>query len=212
MAPARKVPKKPKRGPKRVVRRLKPQQERSEAQEPPLESSKADRPKYFTKEVGERICDRMANGETPTAICHDSGMPTWYTLCKWRRQDEDFDRRFRVAWESCCEYLLCDAVDIADNASNDYVDRLTKKGVLRVFDREHFERSRLRVELRKWTASKVLRHVYGDKSEVDVRTPDGVNIKLDERNALIDAIVKLVSPKKDGETKPAGRTEEARER
>ena len=212
MAPARKVTKKPKRGPKRVVRRLKPQQERSDPQEPPLESPKADRPRYFTKEVGEQICDRMANGETPTEVCRDPTMPTWMVLCRWRRQNEDFDRRFRVAWEACCEFMLCDAVAIADDSRNDYVDRLTKKGVIRVFDREHFERSRLRVELRKWNASKILRHVYGDKSEVDVRTPDGVNIKLDERNALIDAIVKLVSPKKDGQTKPSGRTEEARER
>lgn len=212
MAPARKVTKKPKRGPKRVVRRLKPRQERTDAPESPPEPPSAGRPRSFSKEVGETICDRMANGETPTEVCRDTAMPTWQTLCRWRRQNEDFDRRFRTAWESCCEYMLCDAVSIADNATNDYVDRLTKKGVLRVFDREHFERSRLRVDLRKWAASKVLRHVYGDKSEVDVRTPDGVNVKLDERNALIDAIVKLVSPKKDGDTKPTGRTEEARER
>jgi hypothetical protein len=90
-------------------------------------------------------------------------------------------------------------ITIADNAANDYIQRST--GGL-VFNREGFERSRLRIDSRKWTASKVLRHVYGDKSEVDLRTPDGLNVKVEERNALIDALCKLVQPKVDGKTKP----------
>ena len=211
MAPARKIPSKRQRG-KRVVRRLK----RSKtAAEPPQEAAAAPpvpRPRVYSKDLADAICDRMASGETPTEVCRDLTMPKWAVLSRWRRQNDDFDKRFRIAWESCCEHMVCDIATIADDATNDYVDRLTRKGPVRVFDREHFERSRLRVQSRQWMAQKVLRAVYGERAEVDVRTPDGVNVKVEQRNALIEAIVKLVSPKKDGKTKPPGRTEEPRER
>jgi hypothetical protein len=208
LAPARKITKKRRRGPKRVVRKLR-KVDRPKAPEPPP----AVRPRTFSKDVAEALLDRVADGEPPTQICRDDpGMPTWRVLGRWRRQNEDFEKRFRIAWESCCEHMVGDIVTIADNATNDYVNRVTKKGVLRVFDREHFERSRLRVESRKWMAQKVLRAVYGERSEVDLRTPDGLAVKVEERNALIDSIVKLVSPKADGKTKPSGRTEEPRER
>lgn len=140
-------------------------------------------------------------------------MPTWEGLQRWRRDIPDFARRYRAAREACCEYYADSIVDIADDGRNDYVERLTPQGrTVRVFDRESFERSRLRLDARKWTVSKILRHVYGDKSEVDLRTPDGLNVKVEERNALIDAIVKLVHPKNDPQTNSSKKEDEPRER
>ncbi len=151
----------------------------------------------------------MANGVTATEICRDPAMPVWSTLKRWERDNADFAKRYEIARKQCCEYHVDEVVTIADDASNDYMQR-ANGGV--AFNRESFERSRLRMQARQWNASKILRHVYGEKSEVDVRTPDGVNVRVEERNALIDQIVKLVSPKADGHEKPSGRTEEARER
>ena len=212
MAPARKIARKPKRGPKRVVRRLKPRTTAHTAPEETPAAEKLERPRVYSKETADRMLDRIANGETPTEVCRDGTMPTWMVLCRWRRQHDDFDKRFRIAWESCAEHMVGDIVIIADDARNDYVDRVTRKGVIRVFDREHFERSRLRVESRKWMAQKVLRATYGERREVDLHASGGVNVRVEERNALINALVKLVTPKVDGVTKPSGRTEEARER
>jgi hypothetical protein len=207
LAPIRKVTKR-KRGPRRVIRK-KP----ARATAPPPDTPPRARPRYFSKEVAEAILDRMANGETATQICRDEGMPTWGMLKRWERDNADFARRYEIARRQCCEYQTDEIITIADDATNDYVERVTAKGIRQVvFDRDHFERCRLRVDARKWTASKILRHVYGEKSEVDLRTPDGLNVRVEERNALIDAIVKLVQPKEDGKAKPSGRTEEARER
>lgn len=196
------------KGPKRVVRRLKPL-ERDTAPEP---AEPAARPRYYSREVSNALLDRMAAGESATQICRDYAMPTWTTLKRWERDNDDFARRYEIARKQCCEYRTDEIADIADNATNDYVERLTAKGkVYRVFDREHFERSKLRVHARQWEASKVLRHVYGERAEVDVRTPDGINVKVEERNALIDALCKLVKPKADGQTKP-DKHDEPRER
>lgn len=207
MAPARKVTKNRKRGSRRVVR-IKPQRDAASPTDP-----KPERPKRYAEEIGNRICERMANGETATQICRDPSMPTWAMLKRWERDYVDFARRYDIARRQCCEYHTDEIVDIADDATNDYVERVNAKGrSYRVFDREAFERSRLRVNVRQWNASKILRHVYGERSEVDVRTPDGLSVKVEERNALIDAIVKLVNPKADGRTKPEGKQDEPRER
>jgi hypothetical protein len=207
LAPARKIPKKAKRGRQRVIRRL---HKAPAAPEPPKAKPRlAD----YTYNLSEVICTRLANGETGAEVCRDADMPSWNTLCNWRRKHADFDKRYRIAREQGCEYYADEIVSIADSGENDYVQRLTAKGkVQTVFDRDHFERSRLRVDARKWTVSKILRHTYGDKSEVDLRTPDGLNVKVEERNALIDALVKLVHPKVDGRTKPDDKHDEPRER
>lgn len=209
MAPARKIPKKPKRGLKRVIRRRK-----TAAPSPAAAQTPTPKPSFkdYRYELSEAICQRLANGETGAEVCRDPAMPTWNTLCCWRRKHDDFDKRYRIAREQGCEYYADEIISIADSGENDYVTRLTRKGPKVVFDRDHFERSRLRVDARKWTVSKILRHTYGDKSEVDVRTPDGMNVKVEERNALIDALVKLVHPKADGKTKPEGKHDEPRER
>lgn len=209
MAPARKVLKKrKKRDPKRVIRPPKPPHRDPPAAEPP-----APRPRHYSREVSDCLLDRMAAGESATQVCRDPSMPTWTTLKRWERSNEDFARRYGIARKQCCEYRTDEIAEIADNAVNDYVERVTARGVVqRVFDREHFERSRLRVYARQWEASKVLRHVYGEKAEVDVRTPDGINVKVEERNAVIEALVKLVSPKDDPADKPKGRKDEPRER
>lgn len=207
LAPARKIANRSKRGPKRVDRRNRTATTPPEVAE--TINAELPRPTRYTDALADEVCERLANGETATAICRDPRMPKWATLKRWEREDEDFARRYEVARKQCCEYHTDEIVEIADNAVNDYVMRADGK---RVFDRESFERSRLRVDARKWNASKILRHTYGDKSEVDVRTPDGVTVRNEERNALIDALVKLVSPKQDGRTRPNDPRDEPRER
>lgn len=135
-------------------------------------------------------------------------MPTWAVLSTWRRTKPDFARRFNTAREQGCEFYAFDLIDIADDGTNDYVTRLNGT---RALDREHFERSRLRVDSRKWTVSKVLRHVYGDKTDVSLRTPEGLDVRVEERNSLIEALMKLVHPKADGKTRPHDK-EDTRER
>jgi hypothetical protein len=55
-------------------------------------------------------------------------------------------------------------LDIADDSTNDYMDRVGKDGeVTRVLDQEAMARSRLRLDTRKWMLSKMLPKVFGDK-------------------------------------------------
>ncbi len=64
-----------------------------------------------------------------------------------------------------------EALEIADDGSNDWMKRQGEDGEVHViYDHEHIQRSRLRVDTRKWLLSKVLPKVYGDKPQ---HTGDG---------------------------------------
>jgi hypothetical protein len=208
LVPARKLAKQRKRGSKRVVRRSKP----PEREEPAPAVTPTPRPKRYDPKMAERILERLANGETATQICRDPDMPQYSALKRWERDNADFSRRYEIARRQCCEYHTDEIISIADDSTNDYIERLRADGTpYLAYNRENVERSRLRVDSRKWNASKILRHVYGEKAEVDVRTPDGINVKVEERAALIDALCRLVHPKEDGQTRP-DRKDEPRER
>ena len=61
---------------------------------------------------------------------------------------------------------MCDEImEIADDSSND-IDRIDDFGNP-IENREFISRSRLRVESRKWLASKLKPKKYGDKQSID---------------------------------------------
>lgn len=82
-------------------------------------------------------------------------------------------------------------MDIADDGTNDYRQKIMPDGsTADVFDTDHYQRSRLRVDTRKWYLSKVLTKVYGDKQVIDntssdgSMTPKGVVVAKDVQDVL----------------------------
>ena len=74
--------------------------------------------------------------------------------------------------------LVYDA-DIADNGENDYMKRSGKdQEPGYVVNGEAIQRSRLRVDARKWLLSKLAPKKYGDKIETTLQGPDGGAIQV----------------------------------
>jgi hypothetical protein len=71
-------------------------------------------------------------------------------------------------------------LNIADDSVNDYMDRYNKftKETERVFDSENFQRSKLRIDTRKFLLSKMLPHIFGEKVDVSVGGRDGKPIAV----------------------------------
>lgn len=192
------------RGPKRVKRRPKKPTEPElyrEAEERHADASKTRPVVDYSFDLSEHICERLANGETGTAICRGEGMPTWGAMQRWIRDKPDFARRFRLAREAGYEYWADDTVDIADNTQAGEI-RTTQEWGTQVRVADMLEHRRLRIDARKWLLCKRARHIYGERVETAVTGPDGGPLQIEERNALIEAIVQLVHPKPDGKTKP----------
>jgi len=176
----------------------------------PRAPRKGSAPRPYDAALAQELCERIACGETATKICREAKFPSWPVIMRWRREHKVFAKNYEEARQLQCQYWGDHLIDVANDGSQDTV--LNAQG-RPVFNRERFERSRLRVEAFKWTLSKVARHTYGDRTEHELSTPNGpLGVAVSERNALIDAICKLVEPKADGTNKPNSRKDEPRER
>lgn len=112
------------------------------------------------------ILDRITKGESVRQIARTTGMPDEWTIREWGATDRWYPlyaRAREAGWESVGEEIL----DIADDGSNDWMDREARDGrIERVKDHEAIERSRLRLDTRKWILAKMLPKVYGDRLEI----------------------------------------------
>ena len=89
-----------------------------------------------------------------------------------------FLEKYNKAKELQAEYYADELIDIADDTSNDYMEKVLISGeVVQVVNSEHIQRSRLRVDTRKWVASKLLPKRYGDKQELDVNVGTADQLK-----------------------------------
>ena len=129
---------------------------------PAPKKRKKGRPSRYTPELAAKICARLAEGETLRSICRDETMPSKTTLLRWLADERnvDFRDQYAHAREMQADALFDEALEIADDASGDWtVDKDGKK----TLDHEHVQRSRLRVDTRKWAAGKLAPKRYGDK-------------------------------------------------
>ena len=128
-------------------------------------SKKKGRPSLYTDKLAAKICRRLAEGESLRAICADRAMPGISTVMGWLfdGSHDGFSEQYARAREAQAEIRADEIVDIADDASGDFT--ANKDGKL-VANSEHIQRSRLRVDARKWIAAKLLPKRYGDKLDL----------------------------------------------
>lgn len=128
--------------------------------------ARTGRPSLFTKKLADIVCARLAEGESLRQICRDESMPGLTTVLKWSRELPDFATQYAQAREALLEHWAEEINEIADDGSNDWIEREVKAGRIdTVPDQEHINRSRLRVDSRKWLLSKLGSKKYGDKIE-----------------------------------------------
>lgn len=114
------------------------------------------RPTAFTPELGVRICELLADGQTLTSICRENeDLPNERTVRRWALDKESpFGRQYTQAREIGYHAMADGILDIAD--ANEGPDKQASMT----------DRDRLRVDARKWLLSKALPKVYGDKLEM----------------------------------------------
>lgn len=131
-------------------------------------SSPIGRPSVYSKELGETICLLVSEGCSVREIADLPGMPGKTTVFRWLLADPDFRDHYARAKEAAAEAMADEIIEIADDASNDYMMRTGKDGEESwVLNGEHVQRSRLRVDARKWVLAKLLPKKYGDRIAVE---------------------------------------------
>ena len=139
-----------------------PRTDKRKAKPKPKARRGPGRPTRYTPKVAADICTRLAEGESLRAICRDGAMPGLRTVLGWLFDGEhqEFSHQYASAREAQAEVWADEIVSIADEATG---DSTTDKDGKEIVNHEHIQRSRLRVDARKWIASKLLPKRYGDK-------------------------------------------------
>jgi len=134
------------------------------------ETNPVGRPCEYTPEISDRICAGIANGKSLRTILKADNMPGMSTVFEWLRKFPEFAEQYARARDAQADALADEIQDIADDGSNDYMEELDKKTGECIGWRQNGEaaqRSRLRVDARKWIASKLKPKRYGDKLDVE---------------------------------------------
>lgn len=124
------------------------------------------RPSEFSQETADAICERLADGESLRAICADEDMPNKATVFRWLGAFPAFSDQYARSREEQAETLADDIVSISDEAGTRSIVNDEGDEVLVAFDATAVARNRLRIDARKWVASKLKPKKYGDKVEV----------------------------------------------
>lgn len=161
------------------------------------------RPSSYSAEVVGTICTRLVEGQSLREICRDPEMPNASTVFVWLGKYPDFAEQYARAREAQAEALFDDILEICDDSTNDWVDRQTESGeTIRVVDHEHINRSKLRVDARKWMASKLAPKKYADKVELQAEVKhlhvvDSSSLTYDQRDQLRDILHAAIEQARD---------------
>lgn len=133
------------------------------------------RPTDYTTDLAAAICAELAAGRSLRSVCEDEAMPDKATVFRWLAKHEALRDQYARAKEESADALVEDMLAIADDGINDtYTD---PQGVQRA-DNDVIQRSRLRVETRKWIASKLKPKKYGDRLQTELSGSVGISVEI----------------------------------
>jgi hypothetical protein len=161
----------------------------------------------FNQEIADRLCEALSTSNKSTStilkdLGKDGDTVGLTTIFKWLNDNEEFAKQYARGKEEQADFLAEEMIDIADDSSLDVA--FNDEGKPFIYH-EHINRSKLRVDTRKWIASKLKPKKYGDRITQDVNINEDLN-SLTEAQLLskIDlfqkklGIVVLPSAEKEG--------------
>jgi hypothetical protein len=143
------------------------------------------RPTDFNQDIADRLCERLADGESLRSICDEDEMPNKATVFRWLAKFPDFSDQYARARETQADSLFDEILAIADDGRNDWMkrngddERWTENG-------EALRRSQLRVDARKWMAGKLRPKKYGEKLDIEQKTTHEVGNSVADLMRAID--------------------------
>lgn len=125
----------------------------------------------FTQAIADAICERLSDAQSLRSICLDDDMPSQTTVFRWLSDERysAFREQYVRAREAQADAIFDEILDIADDASNDWMARRDEEDGAAGWqlNGEHVQRSRLRIDARKWMAGKLAPKKYGEKLELE---------------------------------------------
>ncbi len=125
------------------------------------------RPSIYSDELAAEICERLAAGESLNVICRDAHMPTRQAVHEWIADNRaGFGDKYARARAAQADHYADEIIEIVDTETDP-------------------ARARVRMDGRKWVASKLAPRKYGDRLETENRNTVDVS---DSLTALLERI------------------------
>jgi hypothetical protein len=149
------------------------------------------RPRVLTQALKTEICERTIDGETIRQIAAEAHMPDARTIYRTlaAEDEEEFRQQCARAKEFQLYRMEDELLEIADDATNDWMekrDRETGEAIGWQVNGEHIQRSRVRIDTRKWIMSRRAPKKYGDRIHQEIEA---------QGEAVTFPIVRVYSPK-----------------
>jgi len=125
------------------------------------------------------LCDELATSSRGIGKVIEKGrgetgdFPSCSTIMKWKEGERGFSEGCARAKEAQAEFMADEILEIADDARNDWMEMEDKGNPGFALNGENIQRSRLRVESRKWLAAKLKPNRFGEKIQQEITGPDG---------------------------------------
>jgi hypothetical protein len=176
-----------------------------------LEPKKTGRPSKYTPEIAQEMCNLLADGVPLREICRKEGFPAWQTVYDWMVRDDKavasgggvglsvaIARAREMGYDSLAEECL----SIADDASNDWMERLDKDGqpVGWMLNGDHVQRSKLRIETRLKLLAKWDPKRFGDRVQLagDAENPVKVEVESQAEKMMAALLQNIELKRQDG--------------
>lgn len=133
------------------------------------------RPSKYTPELGDKICEKLAEGKSMRYISRLKSMPSCSTMFKWIREIPEFSQQYDTAKQETHNAWFEEITDIPDNQVgnpllNDEGEPILDEAgnPVMTVDAAAIQHARLRVDSRKWALSKLMPKKYGDRVTQDL--------------------------------------------
>ena len=148
---------------------------------------KVGAPSMYSEEMAQEICRHIADCVSLRTIAAMEGMPTAATIMSWLADSSkpEFLEQYARAREAQADKMAEDILAIADEECT--MVRADKHGTKDddgegstqvVFDATAVARNKLRVDARRWLASKMAPKKYGDKVQAELTGAGGGAIQV----------------------------------
>ena len=133
------------------------------------------RPSSYSQVAADLILNELSEGSSLREICEaHPELPSAASIRRWiaTNQNGFCDNYARVKQEMA-EKFAEEILEIADDGRNDWMTIQRGGEEVEVENKEVLNRSRLRVETRKWLLSKLIPKKYGDRTALEHSGADG---------------------------------------
>lgn len=147
---------------------------------------------YDRDKIMDYVCDALATSSRGLGNIIKYGeeefeaFPTYSTIMLWLSEDEVLSERYARAKEAQADFMADEMLDIADDGRNDWMTKQNGSGEpCKIVDTETIQRSKLRIDARKWLASKLKPKKYSEKLQTEHSGPGGGPIAFNKIERVI---------------------------